>query len=242
MSWKLSSARPMPGDGLGNGGGLLQDGVQFLPPQHAGAHGLGELEHSRLDALGAGSRQGELLVELLGKGHQLPVGGKCLPSHGPQLAHHVCRFLVVSPGALGGPVNQVLELRSGLESVVHPLQPGGGLGMGVRQTGKRLHPAQAHIGPRQPQNFSHQTVRSARPLAHFPVDPLLGGGDPVTGIHQPLGVPPRVLHGLGGALRRAGHLLQRAPRPFCGGLHALLTVRRRPTGGGRALKEGEIPV
>ena len=178
---------------LCDGGGLLQNRIQLFAPQNAGTHSLRKLEHGGLRPLCAGTRQGELLVDLLGKGHHLRRAAEGVSRQGPQLGHKVRRVLIIAPGPLCGLVDHILDLRRSLLAVVHPLQPGGGLGPGVGQVHKLLRTAEAQISRRQVPEFAKQPIGGAGAVPKTAVEPFLGSRRAVGAVPERVHILPHPL-------------------------------------------------
>ena len=124
--------------------GVCSSTLLSPPPQHAGGEALGQLQHGRLGLLGGGAGEGHLLVDLLGKDHNLRAAGKGVPGQRPQFRYKGRCLRIGAPGAHGGVINHLVEFRRGLEPIVHPIQPGGGSNDAVRQiydTPDRCNPA-----------------------------------------------------------------------------------------------------
>ena len=93
---------------------LLQDAVVLLPAEDAGAHGLGKLQHGRIDARRLRPGNPELLVHLLHECYGLFRAAESVPSHEPQLRDRIRRCLIAAPRPFRGKEYHVLQLLRGL--------------------------------------------------------------------------------------------------------------------------------
>ena len=152
------------GDRLNDGRGLFEDAVQFFTAKDAGRHGLGQLQHSRVDTGGRCSGNRELFVDQFGKGDQFFVAGKGVAGHYAHFSHSVGRGGVGRAGPVGGLHDHILKFGRSLKAVVHQVQPRAGGGHAVSQFDDLFHTERRKGGLDNAAHFRPDGLHPVRPV------------------------------------------------------------------------------
>ena len=118
---------------------LLEYRVQLLTAQHAGAHGLRDLEHGGGLSLCRGAGDLELLVQLLDKRDRFLIAAECITGKQAHLCDCIRRSVVRAARTHSGLVDKLLQIRRALQTVVHQVETGGGLRQLIRHTDDTAH-------------------------------------------------------------------------------------------------------
>ena len=124
---------------LNDGRRLLEYRVQLLTTQHAGAHRLRDLEHGGGLSLCRGAGDLELLVQLLDKRDRFLIAAECVTGKQTHLRDRIRRGVVRAARTHSRLIDQLLQVGSALQTVVHQVQTRRGLRHFVRHTHDTAH-------------------------------------------------------------------------------------------------------
>ena len=106
---------------------LLEYRIQLLASQHAGAHGLRDLQHGGGLTLGGRAGNLELLVQLLDKRDRFLIAAECVTGKQTHLRDRIRRSVVRAARTHSRLIDQLLQVGGALQTVVHQIQTRRGL-------------------------------------------------------------------------------------------------------------------